>query len=68
MHKASLGERINSFLSPNSSEITNAVAESVRQVIAENPEGRVIVINNLTVNVQINAAQGGGATVNAGKM
>lgn len=62
-------EGLGSLLSPRdvaeaTPEITNAVTNALQEVISRSDGGPVVVINNLTVSVQIIAAQGGDATIN----
>ena len=47
-------------------EMHNAVARAISSALAQRgvSPNTVVVIDKLTVNVQINAASGGGATVN----
>jgi hypothetical protein len=48
-------------------EISHAVIKALQEAISQSSGGPVLIINNLTVNVQLNAASGGGATVNINK-
>jgi hypothetical protein len=43
--------------------LTTELAEAIRQQIEAFPNERFVVIKNLTLNVQINLASGGGAKV-----
>ena len=45
-------------------QITEAVTAAIREAVSQADGGPVIIVGSLTVNVQFNAAQGGGASVN----